>query len=86
MFAPQSYRRICDDSRKPLARYGAMTDALRKRVAPLLHHPLGHDQDHRRISAIFLLRGRSAAKDMGPKEGTKRPVRRLNQPVVLTGD
>jgi hypothetical protein len=44
MFATQPYRRISDDRRKPLARYGAMKGALRERLAPeVLHHQLGHD-------------------------------------------
>jgi hypothetical protein len=39
MFATQPYRRISDDRRKPLARYGAMTGALRERLAiEVLHH------------------------------------------------
>jgi hypothetical protein len=44
--ATRSYRRIAGDHRKPLARYGAMKSALRKRLAPAeLHHQMGHDQD-----------------------------------------
>jgi hypothetical protein len=44
MFATRLYRRISDDRRKPLARYGAMESALRERLAPeVLHHQLGHD-------------------------------------------
>ncbi|HTR14409.1 MAG TPA: hypothetical protein VMI72_14440, partial [Roseiarcus sp.] len=43
-FATRPYRRIGDDRRKPLARYGAMESALRERLAPSeLHHQLGHD-------------------------------------------
>ena len=39
MFATQPYRKISDDRRKPLARYGAMTGALRERLAiEVLHH------------------------------------------------
>src|SRR5208283_3836247 len=42
-FATRPYRRIDDDRRKPLARYGAMGSALRERLAPAeLHHKLGH--------------------------------------------
>jgi len=45
MFATRLYRRISDDRRKPLARYGAMESALRERLAPeVLHHQLGHDR------------------------------------------
>jgi hypothetical protein len=41
---PTLTREIIDDHRKPLARYGAMMSALRKRLAPLqLHHSAGHD-------------------------------------------
>jgi hypothetical protein len=44
MFATRLYRRISDDRRKPLARYGAMESALRERLAhEMLHHQLGHD-------------------------------------------
>jgi hypothetical protein len=45
MFATQPYRRISDDRRKPLARYGAIEGALRERLAPLLHHQWGHDHE-----------------------------------------
>jgi hypothetical protein len=39
---PTLTREIIDDHRKPLARYGAMMSALRKRLAPLqLHHSAG---------------------------------------------
>ena len=38
-FAIRPYRKIDDDHRKPLARYGAMESALRERLAPSeLHH------------------------------------------------
>jgi hypothetical protein len=48
MFATRLYRRISDDRRKPLARYGAMESALRERLAhEMLHHQLGHDRSVR---------------------------------------
>jgi len=52
MFATQPYRRISDDRRKPLARYGAMESALRERLAPeVLHHQLGHDRPTNKAAA-----------------------------------
>src|SRR5271166_5374148 len=42
-FATRPYRRIANDRRNPLARYGAMGSALRERLAPAeLHHQAGH--------------------------------------------
>jgi len=42
--AVRPFRRIDDDHRKPLARYGPMESALREPLAPAeLHHQLGHD-------------------------------------------
>jgi len=44
-FATRPYRRIANDRRKPLARYGAIEGALRERLAPaLLHQGVGHDR------------------------------------------
>ena len=47
-FATRPYRKIANDRRKPLARYGAMGSALRERLAPAeLHHQAGHHPDYR---------------------------------------
>jgi hypothetical protein len=54
MFATRLYRRISDDRRKPLARYGAMESALRERLAhEMLHHQLGHDP--RLFARVYLM-------------------------------
>ena len=43
--ATRPCRRIANDRRKPLARYGVMGSALRERLAPVaLHRHPGHDQ------------------------------------------
>jgi len=56
--ATRPYRRIANDRRKPLARYGAMESALRERLAPrVLPHRRGHDRfetvANSRISYFF---------------------------------
>jgi len=42
--ATRSYRRVADDHRNPLTRYGAIEGALRERFATVeLHHLRGRD-------------------------------------------
>ena len=67
--ATRSYRRIADDHRKPLARYGAVKSALRERLAPpQLHHSRGHDPAVVRVSRASYDSSRFAEVDAASKK------------------
>src|SRR5271166_2197612 len=77
-FATRPYRRIANDRRNPLARYGAMGSALRERLAPAeLHQQAGHHPAHGARD-----REQPRTEGRSPRAAGGRRRRRFRRPVA----